>query len=104
MTDPALLADDLARAALAVPGVARLHGGALGEVGTYLPGRRVAGVRLTGDLAGEAGDALVELHVVVTADAPVRASAQAVHAAAADVLAAHGVSAAVRVHVDDLAA
>ncbi|WP_432522630.1 hypothetical protein [Kineococcus sp. SYSU DK006] len=104
MIDPAALADDLAQAALTVPGVARLHGGALGEVGTYLPGRRVAGVRLAGDLAGGADGGLVELHVVVTAQAPVRTTAQAVHAAAAGVLAAHAVTAAVRVHVDDLAA
>lgn len=39
-------ADAAAAAALAVPGVSGLHGGALGEVGTYLPGRRVTGVRV----------------------------------------------------------
>lgn len=39
-------ADVVAAAVLAVPGVSGLHGGAFGEVGTYLPGRRVSGVRL----------------------------------------------------------
>ncbi len=38
--------DRVAEAVLAVPGVADLSGGVMGEVGTYLPGRRVAGVRL----------------------------------------------------------
>ncbi|MFH5821108.1 hypothetical protein [Georgenia sp. AZ-5] len=50
-------ADAVAAAVLAVPGVARLHTGAFGEVGTYLPGRRVAGVRIRPDG--------VEVHVVV---------------------------------------
>ncbi len=40
----------------ACPLVAGLHGGAFGEVATYLPGRRVVGVRV--------GDARVEIHVV----------------------------------------
>ncbi|RYB94718.1 hypothetical protein EUA93_10405 [Nocardioides oleivorans] len=39
-------ADLVAAAVLAVPGVSGLHGGAFGEVGTYLPGRRVSGIRL----------------------------------------------------------
>ncbi|GAA1923755.1 hypothetical protein [Nocardioides hwasunensis] len=43
---PAEAADLVAAAVLAVPGVSGLHGGAFGEVGTYLPGRRVSGVRL----------------------------------------------------------
>jgi hypothetical protein len=51
------LADAVAEAVLAVPGVARLHQGAFGEVATYLPGRRVPGVRLRPDG--------VEVHVVV---------------------------------------
>ncbi len=38
--------DRVAEAVRAVPGVADLSGGVMGEVGTYLPGRRVAGVRL----------------------------------------------------------
>ena len=44
--DPADLADAVAAAVRAVPGVDDLHAGALGEVATYLPGRRVGGVRL----------------------------------------------------------
>jgi hypothetical protein len=43
--DPAP-ADAVAAAVLAHPGVARLHGGAFGTVASYLPGRRVIGVRL----------------------------------------------------------
>ena len=42
-------ADLIARAVLAVPGVHGLHAGVLGEVATYLPGRRVNGVRVRGD-------------------------------------------------------
>ncbi|MGL5817907.1 MAG: hypothetical protein ACRCYR_10115 [Phycicoccus sp.] len=52
------LADRVAEAVLAVPGVAGLHGGAFGEVATYLPGRRVTGIRLNDTEAG--------VHVTVT--------------------------------------
>lgn len=45
-TDTATTADLVAAAVLAVDGVAALHGGALGGLATYLPGRRVSGVRL----------------------------------------------------------
>ncbi|MBC7275784.1 hypothetical protein [Nocardioides sp.] len=38
--------DLVAAAVLAVPGVHDLHAGAVGEVATYLPGRRVNGVRM----------------------------------------------------------
>ncbi len=48
--------DAIAAAAQACPHVVRLGGGALGEVATYLPGRRVTGVRVT--------DRVVEIHVV----------------------------------------
>jgi hypothetical protein len=47
----------VAEAALAVPGVARLDAGAFGEVGTYLPGRRVPGIRFRPDG--------VEVHIAV---------------------------------------
>ena len=57
------LADRIARATLSVPGVRRLHGGGYAEVGTYLAGRRIVGVR-----TGPHG---TEVHVVVTADQPV---------------------------------
>ena len=54
------LAEGIARAALAVPGVAALSGGAFGAVATSLPGRRVVGVALretSGEVAfvGELG-------------------------------------------------
>lgn len=44
------LADRVAAAVRAVPGVADLHTGAFGEVATYLPGRRVEGVQIRTDL------------------------------------------------------
>ncbi len=56
--DPALVADLVASATLAVPGVTALHAGSFGEVATYLPGRRVVGVRLREEVA--------EVHVVVS--------------------------------------
>jgi hypothetical protein len=49
-------ADAVAAVVLAEPGVARLSSGPAGAVGTYLPGRRVAGVRLS--------ETEVEVHVV----------------------------------------
>jgi uncharacterized alkaline shock family protein YloU len=61
------MADVVAAAVLGVPGVAELHAGMFGEVGTYLPGRRVAGIRL--------GDDLTEVHVALTFGAPVRETA-----------------------------
>ncbi len=66
-------ADRVRAAVLEVPGVAELHAGAFGEVGTYLPGRRVAGVRLRDDGT--------EVHVVVTMGADVRSVAGAVREA-----------------------
>ncbi len=53
-----------------MPGVADLHGGVFGEVATYLPGRKVAGVRVEDDH--------VDIHVSVLYDQPVRATAEAV--------------------------
>lgn len=46
--DPDLV-DRIAAAVLAVPGVVALHGGEFGEIATYLPGRRVRGIRLSDD-------------------------------------------------------
>ena len=63
-------ADRVAAAVLEVPGVSGLHGGVLGEVATYLPGRRVAGVRLA--------DEVTDVHVVLAWGAPVAATAEAV--------------------------
>lgn len=74
--DPVAAAARAARdAALAVPGVTRLSGGAFGEVATYLPGDRVTGVRV--------GDDGVHVHVVLAqaALAAIPATAAAVQAA-----------------------
>ena len=43
------LADRVAAAVRTVPGVADLHTGTFGEVGTHLPGRRVDGVQIRTD-------------------------------------------------------
>ncbi|WP_238419876.1 hypothetical protein [Gordonia sp. 'Campus'] len=51
------LAQRLATAALAVPGVSGLHSGVFGEVATYLPGERVSGVSLDDDAGA--------IHIVV---------------------------------------
>ncbi len=69
------LVDVIAAAVRAVPGVANLHTGAFGEVATYLPGRRVGGIRL---LPGRC-----EVHVVIRWGSPVLATAAAIRAAAA---------------------
>lgn len=68
-------AERLAAAVLAVPGVAALHPGMFGEVGTYLPGRRIAGIRIT--------DHTIDVHLVVAFGVPVRDTAAAVRATAA---------------------
>lgn len=83
-------ADRVAAAVLEVPGVSGLHGGVLGEVATYLPGRRVAGVRLT--------DEATDVHVVLAWGAPVAATADAVRATVRGV-----VPGAVHVTVEDVA-
>jgi hypothetical protein len=57
------LAEALETTALACPGVVGLSGGRFGEVATYLPGRRIRGVRVAGDQ--------VELHLMVVPDVPV---------------------------------
>ncbi|WP_432561748.1 Asp23/Gls24 family envelope stress response protein [Kineococcus sp. SYSU DK003] len=88
LTQPA---DEIAARVLAVPGVVRLHPGRFGEVATYLPGRRVAGVKL--------GQDEVEVHVVLSFDSPIRAVAQQIHAAVAALVAVP-----VLVFVEDLAA
>lgn len=66
------IADSVAAAALSVPGVTDLHSGAFGEVATYLPGRRVTGVRLAEDVT--------EVHIAVAMGAPVLSTAAAVRA------------------------
>jgi uncharacterized alkaline shock family protein YloU len=73
-------ADEVAALVLSVPGVIRLHGGVVGEAATYLPGRRVTGIKL--------GDDRVEVHVVVANGTPIRDTAQQIHTAVAAVVAA----------------
>lgn len=65
--------DDVVSAALATEGVVRLDGGLHGEVATYLPGRRVPGVRVR--------QRAVEVHVVVDASRDVQQTAAQVRAA-----------------------
>ncbi|WP_207782477.1 Asp23/Gls24 family envelope stress response protein [Phytoactinopolyspora limicola] len=71
--DEASVADAVAEAVLAVDGVASLYQGLFGEVGSYLPGRRVPGVRLH--------DGSTEVHVIVAWGAPVPPTADAVRRA-----------------------
>lgn len=67
------LADLVRAAVLGVPGVADMHTGTFGEVATYLPGRRVDGVRIRPDVT--------EVHVVVTWGSPVLLVADELRAA-----------------------
>jgi hypothetical protein len=68
--------DLIAAAVLAVPQVAALSGGRVGEIATYLPGRRVEGVRVR--------CAQVEVHVVAWYGPTMAEVGAAVHAAVAD--------------------
>lgn len=68
------VADRVAAAVLAVPGVRALHAGVAGEVATYLPGRRVNGVRVR-----ETGCAV---HVVLEWGVPLHETTDLVRAAA----------------------
>jgi len=64
------LAELVAGLVKGMPGVVGLHGGVFGEVATYLPGRRVSGIRITPERA--------EVHVTLVWGEPVRATAAAV--------------------------
>jgi len=66
------LADAVANAALAVPGVVGLHTGTFGEIATYLAGRRVEGVQIRPDSCA--------VHLVLAWGAPVLATADRVRA------------------------
>ncbi|WP_277210036.1 hypothetical protein [Isoptericola croceus] len=80
----------------AVPGVVRLTGGRVSEYATYLPGERIAGVRVAADV--------LHVHVVLQATGDLRVVADRVHETARQVLLTDGrvpVSA-VHVHVDDV--
>lgn len=65
--------DAVAAAVEALPAVDRLGAGEFGEVATYLPGRRVHGVRTDGDH--------VEVHVVLRWQADLLAAADDVRSA-----------------------
>ena len=69
-------ADLIAAAVTAVPGVVALHAGMFGEVATYLPRRRVNGVRTN-------SDGVTEVHVTLRYGAPVRDTAARVRDAVA---------------------
>ena len=84
------LADRVALAVLSVPGVHDLHGGVLGEVATYLPGRRVTGVRLR--------DGDTQVHLVLSWGAPISSTTDEVRARVAEI-----VPGTVHVAVEDIA-
>ena len=63
--DPDVLAERVAAAVTAHPAVARLHGGVYGDIVTYLPGRKLVGVRI-----GSAEEP-VEIAVVLHPDRPI---------------------------------
>ena len=84
-------AEVIAAAVLATQGVEALHPGAFGEVATYLPGRRVVGVRLR--------DPGCEVHVTLAWGAPVLATSDSVRAA----VAALGTGGPIDVVVEDVA-
>lgn len=72
------LASAVADAVLACPGVAGLRGGRFGDVATYLPGRRIDGVRLRPDG--------VTVAVAVHFGQPVFAVAEAIRAVVREVV------------------
>ena len=74
--DQAGVARRIVDAATAVPGVTGLHGGTFGEIATYLPGERIAGVRVDDDAA--------TVHIVVDYTHGVQAVADRVVAAASE--------------------
>lgn len=97
ITDPAAArtpapttAEIVAATVLAVPGVIRMHGGRFGELATYLPGRRVIGVRID-----EHG---TEVHVVVSGRVPAVETAGRIQRAVSAVAPMP-----VRVHIEDIA-
>jgi hypothetical protein len=83
--------DLLSAAVLSCAGVASLSGGVFGEIATYLPGRRVAGIRLA--------TGVVEVHVVSVWGIPVRDVADQIRSACEAV----APGATVDVYVDDVA-
>lgn len=67
--------DDLRSSVLEVPGVVSLHGGTFGEAGTYLPGKRLPGLRFDGDD--------VRIHIVLEFGYDVAATASQIRLALA---------------------
>lgn len=67
------LIDQIASVVLATPGVHGVHAGGAGQAATYLPGRRVNGIRTL--------DGGYDVHVVLAWGFPVFATAAAVRAA-----------------------
>jgi hypothetical protein len=88
--EPDVHPEEVARAAVACPEVARLSEGAVAEVASYLPGRRVPGVRVVDDT--------VEVHIVARWGRPLPEVGEAVAAAVTPVAAGRPV----RVFVEDL--
>lgn len=89
--EPAEQLPDLVAAAVAAcPAVASLSGGRFGEVATYLPGRRVVGVRMD--------EFEVAVHVVARWGFPMSAVADQVRAACMPLVAPRSIN----VGIDDL--
>lgn len=88
MTSPDL--DAVAAAVVSCPAVAGMAGGLYGEVATYLPGRRLPGLRLAGDE--------LEVHVTARWGTPLPAVADAVRDAVAPLV--DGLP--VAVYIDDI--
>lgn len=86
------VSDRVLAAVLAVPEVRDVHAGVVGEVATYLPGRRINGVRVSDE-----GDA--EVHVVLEFGASIQEATDRVRAAARGVVGGR-----VDVTVEDVAA
>ena len=85
--------DAVAAAVAACPSVSRLHGGGLtGSIATYLPGRRVEGVRVTDDA--------VEVHIATRWDVPMPQAAAEVRVALAPLVGGRPITVSVE-DVDD---
>ncbi|MEO7078911.1 hypothetical protein [Rhodococcus sp. BP22] len=84
------LADTIASITLSVAGVSALHPGEFGEIATYLPGRRIVGIRIDAEVC--------EIHISVEYPSDVHAVARAVH----DAVGPH-VSVPIVVTVEDVA-
>ena len=90
MSADAPSADSVAERTVRCRSVARISSGPFGEVATYLPGRRVPGIRLT--------DHTIEVHVVARWGVRVSDLAAEVRAAVQPTAAGRSVD----VHVDDV--